>query len=89
MKNQVKQNADLKKLETESMPQQPVMEWAIPTWTPVQAEWGIVPEFNAQTWADKTMWAAPAPGVQWGSPWASMPQVTNISWTNQETWVTL
>lgn len=84
MKAQVKQNAELKKLETESMPQPPIVDWK-----QQPLEWGIVPNFNAQAGTEKTMWAAPTPGVQWGSSWAGMPQVTNVSWANQETWQTL
>lgn len=84
MKAQVKQNADLKKLETESMPQPPMVDWK-----QQPLEWGIVPGFNVQADAEKTMWAAPTPGVQWWSSWAGMSQVTNVSWANQEAWQTL
>lgn len=92
MKKQIQNNAELKKLEVESMPQQPWVpspggEATPPTvWaaTPMEIPWGIIPPVGVQP-APK-IWAVPAPGIQWGSLGEWMAQPTNILWINQQPW---
>lgn len=73
MKEQVKQNAELKKLEATSMPQPTI------PWSKEQVPW-IVPDAWVQP---MTVWAAPTPWVQsWWTPDVAG-EARNPLWNNQ------
>jgi len=82
MEKSIEVNADLKKKESELMPQPPMQPQA-----PAAQQWaemqGIVPD----VWVEwMTVWAQWAPWVQAWSSWEGMAQTTNPLWNNQTTW---
>lgn len=79
MKKQIKDNAELKKLESSLLPQQPSPTESTPE---QQGQW-IVPNVAVTPMA---VWEEWAPGVQWGSSWQWTAKVTNPLWNNWLVW---
>lgn len=76
MKKQIQSNAEMKKLEAESMPPMaPWADWSIP---PAWGQW-IIPPVWVQA---QVAWAASAPWVQSGSLWVDTAMPMNPDGTN-------
>lgn len=78
MKDQVKRNGELKKLEQDSLPQPQVA----PDGNPIEQTWQIVPNFNEKNIVEATWAPSWQAGLQSGSI-AGEAQVTNPEWINQ------